>query len=228
MVSDANGEDDINDVDMTLYRSAVTNACSADVNDCYIVSNCSLTANDSDSKYYSCTADIAYYADSTGAGGPYPAQTWEAKVKVNDKNSGTGNSTKTNMEVATLLSLNIPETGIAYGTLASNTSTVASNNQEMTITQYGNDEADVLVSGTDMSCSGLGYIPSGEQEWSLTDTDHSATNNTDLAPTAVDTDLNVGYRTDGAVSKILYWNINVPYGNVGTCTGTNTITALAH
>jgi len=129
VVSDANGEDDINDVDMTLYRSAVTNACSADVNDCYIVSNCSLTANDSDSKYYSCTADIAYYADSTGAGGPYPEQTWEAKLMVNDKNSGSGNSTKTAMEVASMLSLNIPETGIAYGTLASDTSTVASNNQ---------------------------------------------------------------------------------------------------
>jgi len=98
----------------------------------------------------------------------------------------------------------------------------------MNIVQYGNDEADVEVSGTAMPCTGLGSLGVGSQRWSLTDVDWTSSNAVTLESTATDTDLYVGYRTDGVVSEDLFWNINVPYGNVGTCTGTNTITALAH
>lgn len=128
-----------------------------------------------------------------------------------------------------MLGLNIP-TAIAYGSFGLGASTTASTNQEMVITQKGNDEADVEVSGVAMTCDTIGEIPVGNQQWSLTDVDHGGSGTANLTGTAADTELHVAYRTDDVTpnTKTLYWNIVIPDTGVkGLCTGTNTIGVIA-
>lgn len=232
VVSDANGQGDINNVEMIWYRSSVNDTCSADNNDCYKIASCQLSANNDTSKKYNCSFDVQFYADSTDPVGRFSGDIWKSKIIVTDKNSGSGNLTSdggNDVEINTLLSLNIPSS-INYGTLSNNAQTDAGGNQDMVITQAGNDQADVEVSGTALTCSGVGAsIPENMQKWSLSDVGFTSTDATALSTTATDTNLGVGYRdNDGAPqTKTLTWNISVPYDAVGTCTGTNTISAIA-
>jgi hypothetical protein len=234
-VTDQNGVDtsyangDLNDINVTFFRSDVSGGrnCTVDNNDCYKATACTLTGNTATQIYYDCTLNLAAYADSTSAGGPDSTKTWVASVQaIDDSTANNVNATVNTAEVGTLLSLVIPGT-INYGTLTRAQETTTANNQEMTITQNGNDVADVEVSGTTMPCTVLGTVPIASQEWSLTDVVYSS--GTDLTASAVDTNFAIGYRTIDAtpLTKILYWNIGMPAAVTGTCSGTNTITAIA-
>lgn len=228
VVSDANGATDISQVNVLFYRSAVTDACSTDDNDCYQIVGCTLSNPTSTTKDYNCQVPLQYYADATdGNSASYSAQNWLARVTVADTSSATDIDETNTVEVNTLLALTIPSS-ITYncdGSCTNNESTSDTTNEEMTITQQGNDAADVNVSGSDMTCTTLGSIPFGNQEWSLTDVVYES--GTDLTGSAVDTDLAVGLQTGSSVTKTLYWNVSVPYNATGTCTGSNTITAIA-
>jgi hypothetical protein len=233
-VTDANGvgssyaTGDLNDIKAEVYSSATTSACTADNNNCYRVTGCTIAAATATQVNYDCQFALQYYADSSSAGGPNSANTWQVTVTATDDATATGASTITTPEIGTLLALSIPAT-INYGTLTRAEKTTNSTNQAMTITQYGNDSADVEVSGTAMSCSTIGDIAIGDQEWALTDLSHSAGGSTNLTGSAVDTNFGIAYRTnDGAaLTKDLYWNVEMPVAVSGTCTGTNTITAIA-
>jgi hypothetical protein len=232
VVGDANGEADINATTMTFYRSGATNAeaCTPDNNDCYRVDSCTLTSDTATTKKYDCEIAVQYYADSTDAGGQFSEQNWLTYVKVTDLSAGTGTSNTTAKEMNTTISLDIPS-AINYGSFGLGASTTAENNQEMVITQKGNDEADVEVSGATMACSGIGSLPVGQQKWSAnSDLGYNDAAGT-LTGTPDDTNLNVVYRTDdaNANTKTLYWNIAIPATGVkGVCTGTDTITTIAH
>ncbi|MCX6799777.1 MAG: hypothetical protein NT091_01380 [Candidatus Falkowbacteria bacterium] len=232
VVGDANGEADITSVNMAFYRSSATSTfnCTADNNDCYKVSSCTLTANNAVSKKYDCLIDLQYYADATDAGGQFPADNWVTYVKVVDASAAVATNLATTREVNTTLSLNIPGT-INYGPLSLGATTTPANNQEMTLTQKGNDVADVTVTGSDMTCSSIGVIPVGQQAWALTDVSYTDPGSTPLASSsAADTNIGVNYQNDDATSstKVLYWNLLVPATGVrGTCSGTTTISVIA-
>ncbi|NQV13350.1 MAG: hypothetical protein HQ530_03545 [Parcubacteria group bacterium] len=233
VVGDTDGADTIATVEAVFYRENASDGsgsgCTADDNDCYKVAEiatCTLSANDDTHKDYDCAISLEYWVDATTAGGAYPDEVWKVYVKVIDQETASAtHTTHADIEMNTVLSLNIP-TSIAYDTHALGFSNTAADNQHMTITQKGNDETDVEVSGIAMTCTGIGSIPVGNQEWSLTDVDHDS--GTDLTGSAVVTNLNVGYRTndEAELTKILYWSIEIPAtGVLSTCTGTNTITA---
>jgi len=231
VVSDANGTADIATTSLVFYRTATGASCTTDKNDCYKVlkaDGCSLAPDGDLTKKYDCRIDLDYFTDATDTGGHYASDNWTAKVTVYDQaDSGISNTDTT--EVNTLLGLNIP-TAIAYGTFGLGASTTAANNQEMIITQKGNDEADVEVSGTTMPCSSIGTIPIANQKWALSDVDYVDGAATALSGSASDTDLHVAYRTDDvtANTKSLYWNIFVPVTGVkGVCSGTNTVGVIA-
>lgn len=240
-VSDDNGvgttyaNGDISDIEGELYLTSLgVGGCasgSTDNNQCYFTNgaaNCTLGAQvDTTTINYTCSFSVQYYADGTLAGAVAAADTWTASVKVIDDSSSSATSTQA-FEIGTLLALSIPAT-IDYGTLAREQSTTNANNVEMSITQYGNDQADVEVSGGAMTCSVVGSIAVGAQKWSLTDLSAAAGGVTALSGVATDTNFAIGYRTNdaSALSKILYWNIVMPDVASGTCTGTNTITAIA-
>ena len=228
---DTNGRGDIKTISAVFYRTAVGDGCSPDSNDCYGVASCG-TQNDTEGDLevleYSCPINLDYWADSTDTGGPYAGTTWTVKVNIEDNGGLSGSDSSVTKTMQTLLALNIP-TSINYGTLSKGQSTTSLNNKTQTMTQQGNDEADVEVSSSaDMTCTNTGTIPVANQEWSLTDEDHSHGSMTDLSGSATDTNLAVGYKTAGDVTVDLYWNIELPAQDIsGTCTGTTTVTAIA-
>ena len=240
-VSDDNGVStslaagDLAKIKASLYvnGTSCTASASGDKNNCYyqddVTANCVLGAvTDSTTIAYTCTFTPDFFADSTSIGGTSPAGKWTSWVYVED-DAGLSTSSTQDFEMGTLLALSIPST-ISYGTLTREQSTTNSNNIEMTITQYGNDQADVeLSSATAMSCSVIGTIPVANQKWSLTDLSAGATGVTALSGTAADTNIAVGYQTVDAtpVTKILYWNIVMPAVVTGSCTGTNVVSAIA-
>ena len=240
-VSDDNGvatsfaSGDLSDIEGELYLTSLATAgCASgttDNNQCYFTNgaaNCVLGSTvDTTTINYTCTFSMQYYSDGTSTGGASAADTWTASVKVVDDASLNATSTQA-FETGTLLALSIPAT-INYGTLAREQSTTNTNNQEMVITQYGNDGADVEVSGTTMPCSVVGTIPIANQKWSLTDLSAGAGGVTALSGVAVDTGFGIAYRTldATALTKTLYWNIILPNVASGSCTGTDTITAIA-
>lgn len=240
-VSDDNGVStsfaagDLSDIEGELYLTSLgAGGCASgttDNNGCYFTNsagNCSLGSTvDTTTINYTCSFSMQYYADGTLTGATAPADSWTSSIKVIDDSSSSATATQT-FEVGTLLALSIPGT-IDYGTLAREQSTTNTNNQAMTITQYGNDGADVEVSGGNMTCTVVGSIGFGNQKWSLTDLSATAGGVTALTGAAVDTNLAISYRTSDstALTGIVYWNIIMPAVASGTCSGTNTITAIA-
>ena len=233
IVSDTNGYEDIADVSVNFFRTAVTSDCTPDDNDCYkdgtSEGSCVMDTSygDSTQAKFDCQFDLQYFIDSTDANSDsYSADTWTVEVVVLDDNEGEDEDSAT-YEMPTLLSLDIPST-LDFGTMGLGTATDNATNEEMTITQYGNDSADVEVSGTLLDCdTGTGEIPLANIEWDLADVGMDS--GTDLTGSAVDTNLNVGVRTGASVTKTLYWNIQIPSTGVeGTCTGTTTVTTIAH
>lgn len=231
VATDLNGETDQDHAEFTAYRTGTAGGygCTADKNDCYHVSTCTQVVGygTGTEVFYSCQIDFAFFTDSTSAGGVDPAGTWSGEARVYDE-VGYGSHTGTQREMGTLLALNFPST-INYGTLAVNSSTTAANNQQQNIEQYGNDQANVNVSsGSAMSCT-TGSIPVANQQFSTTDIDYNAVGTTPLSGTPTNAGITIGYRTnDGTpLNASLYWNIAIPVGVEGSCSGTTVATAVA-
>jgi hypothetical protein len=243
VISDENGIDDIEGFSVDFTRFDLTleeeESCFDDEDTTptfcyhnYDDTNCTIddTYGDSTQARYDCEFTIWYVIHATDANADvYSADYWELEVAVEDEEDVDEEYYALEME--TVLALDIPST-LSFGTLALGESTTTGNNQEMSITQYGNDDADVQVSmSDDMDCDGSTTdIPKGNVEWSLTDV--ASGSGTYLTSSSVDTSFNlVAVATVDQVplSKILYWNIAIPDTGVeGTCTGATTITAIAH
>ena len=229
VVEDLDGKADIDKVQTVFYRSGVTGGadCTADNNDCYKISSCTLSDNaNPNQKEYDCQIDLYYYTDATDNGGSYPVDNWIVFVKVEDKTPESATDSSLSKEIAAMLSLNIPAT-LDYGSFSLAQTTDTNTNQHYIVTQYGNDQADIQVKGTNMTCD-PGAIPVSNQEWSLTDVAYGS--GTDLTTSFFTTNINIGYRADDAteLSKTLYWNIGIPaIGVGGNCVGTTVVEAIA-
>lgn len=190
------------------------------------VANCDLSANNGISKKYDCPVALQFFADATDVSGRYPSDNWQAWIQVTD-NSSSSTVASTTKEIASILSANVPGS-VGYGTMGLGQKTSSSTNQEMVITQKGNSLADVELSGSDMVCSRIGSIPSGNQKWALTDIGYDD-GGTSLTSSLTQTSLDMGYRDGDAldVTKTIYWNLAIPLSGVGgTCSGTTTVTVI--
>ena len=234
-VFDDNGSGDISSVSVVAFRSGATGgtSCTADNNDCYIVSSCTLTANDATTLNYNCEVPLEFYADPTDSG-TYSAESWDFLVTVTDSSAGTGSiqfsSVSKDVEVNSLLSLDIPAT-IAYGSFAPGDNLGASEGIQWSLENQGNVAADIQVSGTDMTCT-TGTIAIANQEYSDTDSGFDTVETVKVSTTPTNyTDLVLPARTnDGAaLTDDLFWFFEAPTntGIDGTCSGTNTVTAIA-
>lgn len=235
VVQDLNGRSDVTSVSASFRRSDIPlTSCDStaeqDSNYCYYVDTCTLTNNaNTDQKAYDCAMALEYFIDATDAAGLYPNENWIVDVQVSDGDSSNTNSSVTK-EVASVLALSIPGS-ISYGILSLGEFTTSASNYEMVISQAGNTAADVEVFSTQntMTCSIRGTIDISLEQWSLSDVSYGHVDANSLTSSAVDTNLNVERRSDDSqnTSKKLYWNIKVPDSGIeGTCTGTNTITAV--
>jgi hypothetical protein len=123
LVADNNGEGDISDVDLTLFRSGVAGGgagCTPDANDCYRVDNCTLSTGAGTGLQvgYNCQVPLEYYTDSTSAGGDYAGENWVVGVSVTDTSGGNAVDTALTKEVETRTSLIIAGNISFPGTLA--------------------------------------------------------------------------------------------------------------
>ena len=228
-VSDADGvgtgfgDGDLASVNLRFYRSTVGAGCTADPNDCYLVS-CAVSSNTSTILNYSCSVDLQYFVDSTTVSSAYNGDTWKADVLVTDDTAQTGSLIK-QTEMETVLSIYIPTT-IDFGARSNGELSTGVNNAEMTFTQQGNDLADVEVLGANINCSYHGVIPVGDFKWSLTDVGWSDETAQSLSTTATQTNVDLGTDDDAGLTKKLYWNIRIPTVANGTCSGPITIVAI--
>lgn len=230
-VEDLNGAADISTVTATFYHSAQAPSCTPDQNNCYRVPGCATSAGPTgDQLDFNCPINVAFWADSTQAGGPDATKDWIISIDVKDVDNTGGNNNSVHKEINTLLALNIPNT-INFGSRSVNSTSDASTNIFQTIEQFGNDEADVEVSmSSPLGCTVRGAIPQGNVKWSLTDVPWGDGAASGLTGTANDTNLNVPYRSNDVTSQTrdLFWNIQVPSGVEGPCSSNMTTTAIAH
>ncbi|MDP3970207.1 MAG: hypothetical protein Q8P90_00745 [bacterium] len=228
VVSDLNGRDDIDHVELSFYRNDLSFGCVSDKNNCYRVSSCSLRNNGNlGEKEYSCQIDLSYYADSTSIGGAYPSNHFVVGVKVVDADAIEVINATLTKNIATNLSLNIAN-ALPYGSRLLNSESTAGNNYEMPIEQYGNDEAGLKVKGNALSCSGGGTILLEDQKWSLTDVGWTNPLAISLTGGDVDTNFSITYRDNDSTSLVnkLYWNVRVGNFVKGSCSGVSTLTVI--
>jgi len=219
--TDTDGWADISSITGKIYRSGVGSDCATDTDNCYEDTSCTLTSTTTDSRDYSCDFDVQFYAEPTDEG-TYAAQNWAAWVKVVDSQNASGTATSTGVELNTLKALNVSDT-ISYGSV--NAGATSTGDHIATITNTGNTAMDVKISGEDMNCTTHGSIPVGNQEYSLISFNYG--NGTDLTGTPTDWNLDLPKpdSDNPTITNTTYWQVGVPTGTEGTCSGTNTLEA---
>lgn len=199
---------------------------------------------------FECTIALDYFSDGTDAnsGLTGPTDYWVMDViPIDATGDGTTNSSTT-FDVGTTLALDLDSAIIRYesDSLGVDAGIVAlgttSDEASLKIYNYGNDVMDFEVYGVDMGCSALGTIDADLQEFSLS-TGFSYSAGTDLPYTGSAAtvaavvnprdDDNSGnsylYSSASDGFDYLYWLISLPSSGLsGTCTGTNTLTAVAN
>ncbi|MBU0646660.1 hypothetical protein KJ611_04315 [Patescibacteria group bacterium] len=227
-VTDNNGCTDIATVDAVFFRTNVGggSGCTPDDNDCYAVA-CTLdggscTGGADLTGTYTCALTIQYFADPTDAGSTYAATDWTAEITPYDS-SGAGSTDTDTIEMNTLTALDVTA-AINYGTLALNSDT-GGTNQTTVITNTGNEAIDSQVSGTSMGCT-VGTIAVGNQKYATSDVTYASLTDT-LSGTPTTYELVLPQRTAGVITDDVYWGLATPASGVsGSCTGTNTFTAV--
>lgn len=233
-VTDTDGYADIGTVTGKAYRSGVTGAeaCSADDNNCYADTSCSLSACAGNSCTATCTADFAFFAEPTDTGSPYSAQYWRAYISATDTSLETAEnfSAVGSVELETMSAMDI-DASISYGALQPGEDSGTTNVTE-TIVNTGNTTLNLEVSGDNMctdypTCSG-NLINVGYQEFSTSPFTYST--GTILTTVAQLTNLNLAKSTavPSNSSTSLYWGISIPEMTAsGDYAGTQTILAVS-
>lgn len=221
-VTDNNSCQDLVTVNVAVYKQGTTcaEAGDADNDDCYFWQD---SAPDEDA---SCTGaddmtyavnhefSIQYYAD----GG-----TWLATVTPADEGAGTPDDSST-VTLNNLQSLNVGA-NISFGEVS--VGSASTGDHTVAVTNTGNVAIDFKLSGGALTCSGRGTITVGSQEYSLASFNYG--DGTDLSASPTDVNATLGVPEDGTVpiSDDVYWQVSVPNGVEGTCTGATTFTVEA-
>jgi photosystem II stability/assembly factor-like uncharacterized protein len=225
---DTNGGDDVTNV-IGYFKSgnAVSLACTANENNCYVDASCTLdsgvgTANQVDAV---CSADVWYNADSGS---------WYAWGRPTDDNGTINFGIYSSVvdTVAELSAVNVAESSIDYGFLRLGTTSAE---QTVTLQNLGNTVIDVGIQGADMT-SASGTIPRANQEWSDS-SGFAFGGGNPLVETAgtggavagcYDGSLAVRSAHDStAADETLYWLLQAPLGlPAGTYTGSSTMSVL--
>lgn len=226
VVSDADGYQDIQDVDVDFYRSGVANGadCTADQNNCYHQTTCSLTSGSGNTISYNCQVAVAYFADYTDAD-TYESDTWKVRVKVSD---GTTTSTDSsyNNELTSLAAIDVSG-NINYGSIGLG---ATSSTYGVTVKNAGNHRVDTQVSSTTgMTCTS-GTIAISQQKWDKVSVAYASLQYT-LSTTPTRANINLLAQTDdgSSVTGDLFFAIQIPSTGIGgTCSGSVNMTAYSY
>jgi len=224
-VTDANGYADITSVTAKLYRSAVTAEGDDDNANHYTLTgdaNCVPSGGSENTETYTCTFPVYFYAEPTDAGSTYEAQNWVCEMTPTDT-VGAGTADDDTIEMATLQSISVSET-IDFGSV--NPGAESSGNHITTVTNNGNVAVDYKVSGGGLNCSTRGTISVASQEYGLSSFSYG--DGAVLSESATDVNADLPKPSSGTpVTDDAYWQVAVPAGSEGTCTGTTTFVVRA-
>ena len=213
-VTDFNGVADLAFATSTIYRSGVLGgaACAPDNNDCY-VSSCEFVSCSGSSCEVQCRADIFFHADPTDADA-FEGQEWLAFVEVEDQSEGYDFGSAPGVELSTLRAIDVVG-AIDYGALEVNANT-GSFNASTSIFNFGNVEADIEITGTDLSDGASSIIPAEQQKFATTTFNYSGCVGcallSDSAPVELDIDLSKPAVDTPPVTDEVYWGIEIPFG----------------
>ena len=223
--TDPGGPGNISYATGTIYRTSLGANCAADSRNCYQLASSSCAFSGSTSTV-TCTANIQYFADSTGnASSSYPSDSWTGAITVTNATGGTGTATSSAENVNVLSAINVTTSSISFGTLAPG---VASAVSTTTVTNAGNSSSTLKLSATTILTTGSRTIPAdyehyatssfvwGGSEPHLSTTSLAVSGFTLAAPT-----------TTTNVQGNIFWALQPSLGTpTGTYTGANQFTAV--
>jgi hypothetical protein len=231
-ISDNNGCTDFDSASAVAYYSPMGDACSANYNNCYLISNASCTrsgctGDDDVDASYTCLANMKYFAIPTSAAdenNPYKNDNWLSKLTVYD-GSNYAYATSPGVDVNINVALDVLEGGITFGSyfVGENTGT---STKTTSIENIGNSPIDTNISGTHMTAGGDTIFAQNE-EWSLTQNFNYTTGN-DLTIAGQDVDTDTPRPTAvGNSLDYVYWGIGIPYDvTANAYSGENTFSII--
>ncbi len=230
-VTDFNGYADITKATTTIYRSGVGPTCTADNNNCYILttgnSTCNFGSCSGNTCVLSCAADIYFHADPTDAG-TYEGQEWLAYMEVEDAGGAYDFASALGIELLTLRALTV-DSAINYGALEPSANTEAYN-PTTTISNIGNVLFDIEILGTDLS-GGASTIPADQQKFATSTFTYGSCTTCSLLSSSTPIDLAVALAKPTSTTlpeAPIYWGIAVPYGVASVAhQGTNVFTPVS-
>jgi hypothetical protein len=216
-VTDSNGYSDIASMTAKFYRSSIGAGGTDDNANHYTLSGSTATYCTGSGTSGTCTFTfpVYYYADPTDAGSTFSAQNWVCQVTPTD-NVGAGTAATSTIEIDSLKSLSVSST-IALGSLNPGQNT--SGDHTATVTNTGNTSIGFKVSGNNLSCSVHSSVPVGNQQYALNSFSYGS--GTALSGTATDSGASLSKPTQSVptVTQGTYWQVSVPGGTSGTCSG---------
>jgi hypothetical protein len=222
-VIDIDGYEDIASVTAKLYRSDVGAGTGDDNANHYTLtsdSECIPSGGSENTETYTCTFPVQFYADPTDAGSTYEAQNWICEMTPSD-NVGAGTADTSTIEVATLKALSVSP-AINYGSL--NPGQNSTDDHIAVVTNEGNVATGFDISGNDLNCSIGPSIPVGNQQYGTSSISYGS--GTPLSGTSTNSGVNLSKPTQSTSTVIqdTYWQVSVPVGVKGTCSGVTSFT----
>ena len=227
-ITDANGCNDIASVDIAVYKNGTTCTSVANANDdtCYFATVASSSADISGcsggsdtSSVLSHTFDFKSFADPG---------TWTANITPTDIEA-TGISASSSVALNETLALDVTSS-LNYGAVAGGSSSVG--DHTITTTDLGNVAIDFDLIGSDLICNGgvnpQGSIPTGNLQYDLASfTYGNGTALSSTTQTAVNANLATTSVASPTTSADTYWQVAVPSGVRGICSGQITFSAIS-
>jgi len=238
VVNDSNGATDISVTKAILHNqqavtcSLVTPGENSAV--CYQNFNCSYTTIDAYARNYTCNFTFRHFAAVTCFLGS-PCPNWTVEFRANDSANSVANLASTLPYVENMTALDINETALGFGSLSLGDTSGEVNS---TITNCGNGNIAINVSGSNLPCSVTGTIPVGNLRYNGTFSTAYA-NDTNLTTSSKRIPLiglvgggnssSLSYRTNETsyTPGVVYWQIQIPPEGVkGLCAGNITFYAI--
>jgi hypothetical protein len=233
-VTDFNGAADLVYATSTIYRSGVAGgaACTPDNNNCYVsntATSCEFTSCAGNSCEVQCRADIFFHADPTDIG-TFSGEEWQAFIEVEDASAGYDFASAIGVELTTLRAIEVAG-AIDYGVLEVNADT-GSFNASTSVLNLGNIEADLEITGSDLSDGFSSTIPASQQKFATSTFNYGGCTGCELlsssTPVQINVDLSKPAVDTPPVSDDVFWGIAVPFGvNSVAHTGINVFTPVS-
>jgi len=235
-ITDPDGYTDISSATGTIYRSGVIGGanCTADNNNCYKDTSCSLTNCSGNSCTAICEFNVWYYADPTVSGTPWAGEYWVASIGAIDSASNYDDATNTEetilMNDLVALSIIEPTGNLDFGQITAGQDT-GTDYVTSTVAATGNVALDTEMSGEGLvRDGGTEMIDVQNQEYSTTTVPYETYGSgTSLTTSTVEFELELAKTTDhdSTSTDDIFWGLGIPSGiPAGTYYGTTTIAAV--